>query len=40
MEGGKPFEKVTEDLNNSEGTVSLLRIELVELQKQNKEKML
>ena len=34
----KQVKKVTDDLNNSEETVSLLRLEVLELQKQNKEK--
>ena len=36
----KQVKKVTDDLNNSEETVSLLMLEVLELQKQNKEKQL
>jgi hypothetical protein len=36
----KQSKRVKEDLRNSEETVSLLRLDVLELQKQNKEKML
>ena len=36
----KQLKRVKEDLRNSEETVSLLRLEVLELQKQNKEKLL